>query len=525
LRRRLAFRIGLALCIGAAAILAAAGALNLRLQRAHLTRLVSASADRMAETIRSSTRDGMLRNDADGVHRIIQNIGAQQGIARVRIFNKEGRVRTSTEPAEVGALVDKGAEECYACHQRDRPLESLDRADRVRIFRTDRGERILGIIAPIHNEAQCVAACHAHNQAQRVLGVLDVQLSMASVDESLRASERQLVGALVVTVAAVLVLAGLLLWRMVLSPVDRLTAAMTRVATGDLRTRVAVTSSDEIGAMATSWNAMTDELARARGALQEWNETLERRVAEKTAELQKAHDRMLLVERMASLGKLAAVVAHEINNPLAGIRTYARLLRRRLAGGADPETDRILQMVDTESGRCGDIVGNLLAFSRSTPVHFADEDLAPIVDRCALLLRHQAELLGISLSFATPPGLPRIRCDAAQIEQVILALAMNALEATPSGGRVTVAARADEGEPGVVIEVSDTGCGIAEEVRGRMFEPFFTTKAAGKGVGLGLAVVYGIVTRHRGRIDVDSTVGAGTTFTVRLPLQPPEGEP
>ena len=129
--------------------------------------------------------------------------------------------------------------------------------------------------------------------------------------------------------------------------------------------------------------------------------------------------------------------------------------------------------------------------------------------------------LAVDPSSPTPP-FEQIR---AQIQQMVLALAMNALEATPPGGRVTVAARADAEEPGVLIEVSDTGCGIAEEVRERIFEPFFTTKAAGKGVGLGLAVVYGIVTRHRGRIDVDSTVGAGTTFTVRLPLQPPEGEP
>jgi len=522
--RRLAFRIGLGLCLGAAAILAAAGSWNLRLQRAHLTRLVSASADRIAETIRGSTRDGMLRNDAEGVHRIIRNVADQQGISRIRIFNKEGRIRTSTETGEIGTLVNIGAEECYACHQRDRPLDRLDRADRVRIFRTKQGERILGIIAPIHNEPQCVAACHAHTPAQTVLGVLDVQLSMASVDEALFASERQMTIALVATVAAVLALAGLLLWRMVLGPVERLTRAMSRVTAGDLETRVPVTSSDEIGAMASSWNAMTGELARARGELQEWNETLERRVEEKTAELQRTHERMLVVERMASLGKLAAVVAHEINNPLAGIRTYARLLRRRFAGWADSDTPRILQMIDSESGRCGDIVRNLLAFSRATPARFADEEIAPILDRCALLLRHQAEMLGIDIAFEATPGLPCLHCDAAQIQQVVLALAMNALEATPAGGRVTVTARPDSEAPGIVIAVSDTGCGIAEEDRERIFEPFFTTKAAGKGVGLGLAVVYGIVSRHRGRIDVQSRVGAGTVFTVRLPQRPPEEE-
>ncbi|MCI4354927.1 MAG: ATP-binding protein, partial [Thermoplasmata archaeon] len=272
-------------------------------------------------------------------------------------------------------------------------------------------------------------------------------------------------------------------------------------------------------------NAMTEELARARTALEEWNETLEKRVEDKTAELQRTYERMSAVERMASLGKLAAVVAHEINNPLAGIRTYARLLRRRFAKSADSETDRILQMVDSESGRCGDIVKNLLAFSRSGPALFTEEDLRPVFDRCALLLRHQAEILGVSLTFEVPQDFPRLRCDVAQIEQMVLALAMNAVEATPAGGRVTVTARPEPGSDAVLVVVSDNGCGIAEEDRSRIFEPFFTTKTGGKGVGLGLAVVYGIVTRHGGRIDVQSAVGSGTTFTVRLPLEPPREVP
>jgi two-component system NtrC family sensor kinase len=523
--------MGLGLGLGAAAILWLADQLSLDRQRAQLEDLVALSADRTAETVHRAAHDGMLRNDADGVRRIIENIGAQEGIDRVRIYNKEGRVRVSSVPAEEGTIVDKRSDECIACHSGPQPRAGLERRDRVRMLGGGgQGARILGIITPIYNEPQC-ASCHVHPASQRVLGILDVRLSMAQADAALGASERQMQYGLFATGLAVLLLSFLLLWAFVLRPVKRLRVAMERAGDGDLSVRVPVRSTDEMGGLARSWNVMTEDLQRAREELEGLNRTLEERVEEKTRQLEQTHRQMVVVEKMASLGKLAAVVAHEINNPLAGIRTYARLLRRQFAAGAAApptveqaaETDRILQVVDGEAGRCGDIVRNLLAFSRQSGARLAEEDLTPVVERCRMLLKHQAEMLGVTLETRIGPDLPKVVCDAAQVQQVILALAMNALEATPSDGRVSIEAARDG--DGLKLVVADTGCGIPKEHLDRIFEPFFTTKEAGKGVGLGLAVVYGIVNGHHGRIDVESEPGRGTTFTIRLPARQPEERP
>ena len=531
---RLALRLAVVLSFGAAVILVAAGAWNLASQRRQLTRLVEGQATTVVEVIRGATRESMLRNDSDELSRIVVTLAARDEIDRVRVFDKQGRISHSSVPDEIGHRVDLTAEQCVSCHTERGTLASPGGVARTRIFNRPGEGRMLGLIAPIHNEPACsTASCHAHSPSQTVLGVLDVQLPLARVDSALTASQRQLLVGLVGTVAAVVLLAFLLAWALVLRPIRALTRAAPQLAAGDFGVRVPEDSADELGDLARAWNQMAADLGAAHSELAAWGRRLEERVEEKTRELERTHLNLLRIEKMASLGKLAASVAHELNNPLAGIATYARLLRRRAHEGATDgpadkpaqDLDRILKLVEEEALRCGDIVRNLLLFSRSPGALFAPAELAPITERCVLLVHHQAELSGIEIAVDLPADLPAVECDSSQIQQALLALIINALEATPENGRVTIAAAPAGAGDGIRITVSDTGRGIPPGQLEHVFEPFFTTKEQGTGVGLGLAIVYGIIERHHGRIRVDSPPGGGAVFTIDLPLRQPASAP
>jgi len=240
-------------------------------------------------------------------------------------------------------------------------------------------------------------------------------------------------------------------------------------------------------------------------------------------ELKEAQEQVIAQEKLASLGKLSATIAHEINNPLAAVLTYNRLMIKqnrngRLTPEREEEIARYLSVMESETARCGEIVKNLLAFSRQSKISIENKNINEIVDRTLTLLSHDLGMKGINVVKRIEPALPEIQCDFKQIQQALLNIVGNASEAMVEGGILTVAVKcATEGRT-MEIKISDTGCGIAKKHLKNIFEPFFTTKEEGKGVGLGLSVVYGIVTRHRGAIDVESEPGKGTTFTLRLPL-------
>ncbi|HXM62408.1 MAG TPA: ATP-binding protein [Terriglobales bacterium] len=501
------------------------GYLNIRLHRQHLEAATLASAERVSDVIKRSTTYYMLRNDREGLYHSIQTIADEPGMIKVRIFDREGTISYSTDPAEVSHVLDKTAEACYGCHTQSQPLARLDRPDRFRIYRNGVGQRVLGIITPIENQLACSnAACHAHPDSQQVLGVLDVNLSLAKTDVQLAESSARMLS---YTTGAMLIVAAFswsFVWRVVGKPIKALKNGTEHLSRGELGYQIEERSHDEVGNLAHSFNGMSLQLRAANEEIVTWTKTLEDRVELKTNELKRAHDHVLHVEKMASIGKMAAVVAHEVNNPLSGILTYAKLIRKWVASGQAEHEKRedamqCLELVAAESRRCGDLVKNLLTLSRTAPMNVQCTDLYAVIDRCLLLVRHQFELAGIQLQPNLADDLPRVPCDPAQMEQVFLALIMNAIDAMPRGGNLWIEARLSHDETEINIRVRDDGAGIAPDILPQIFEPFLTTKETGHGVGLGLAISRGIVERHNGRIEVESELGRGTTFTVTLPAQ------
>jgi len=499
------------------------GYLTIRLQRQHLEAATLLSAERITNIIRRNTSDYMLRNDRDGLHHAISAMASEPGVIRLRVFDRQGHISYSSDPSEINRAVDKDAEACYGCHAHQQTLTHLDRPDRFRVYRAQ-GQRVLAIISPIENQPECSnAACHAHPDSQQILGVLDTHLSLARTDQQLAEGSWRMLACDALAMAAIAFLSFVFIRRVVDRPLKALQAGTQKLSAGALGYQIEIHSKDQIGDLAESFNLMSLQLRAANEQLVSWGRTLEDRVEQKTRELRRAHDEVLHVETMASVGKMAAVVAHEINNPLSGILTYSKLLKKwvdknQVGGEKKQEAQECLDLISSESRRCGDLVKNLLTFSRQAPMNVQPTDINRVVEQCTMLLRPNLKIAAIDLHSTLADGLPRLHCDPSQIEQVLLAVIVNAVDAMPKGGNLWIDSRLGDDGSHVVLTVRDDGSGIPPEVLPKIFEPFVTTKENGHGTGLGLAVSRGIVERHSGKISIESEVGKGTTVTITLPV-------
>lgn len=485
------------------------------------------SSLRTSDIIKRSAHYSMLLNRREDTYHIIKTIGTEPGVHGIRIYDKRGIATFSTDSAEVGHRVDMRAEACNVCHLDDGPPISPNRDELTRIFPAQKGYRVLGTITPIYNESSCAAVnCHPSPSDQTVLGVLDVMLSLEETDAIVEESYQLQYLSSFILIVIIASISGIFLLILVKRPVKKLTQGTQEIIKGNLKHRINVQTRDEIGMLARSFNKMTDELERARTEIMDWTQTLESRVAQKTEELQRAQNHLIHVEKMASLGKLAATVTHEINNPIEGILTYAKLLKKKLIKEHLPtetqeEIQSELSLIADEASRCGSIVNNLLLFARRDIGSFRECDVRVIAEKSLKLIEHHLEIHDVRLEKKIGEEPAVIQCDPDEIEQALLALEINAIDAMPDGGTLGFEMFISPDKEILTLIVRDNGIGIPQEHLSSIFEPFFTTKEVSKATGLGLAVVFGIVERHFGKIRVESKEGFGSTFTIELPLHPP----
>jgi two-component system NtrC family sensor kinase len=308
--------------------------------------------------------------------------------------------------------------------------------------------------------------------------------------------------------------------RRISRPLKTLEDAARQIADGDFTRDVVVHAPAEIEDLAQSINRMARKLDAEKSELEAWGTTLENRVRERTDEIRRIHSQLFRSEKLASLGKLAAGVAHEINNPLTGILANSSLILEDL-DASDPRREDV-EIIVKETIRCREIVKRLLDFARQTKPQKKLTDVNILIEAIILLVRNQTSFRNIVITTRLAEKLPQILCDSDQIQQVFINIILNAAEAMTAGGSLTISSSLSREADFVTIEIIDTGPGIPEEQRERIFDPFFTTKE--HGTGLGLSISYGIVEQHGGEIGVESAAGRGSTFTVRLPVHPRETE-
>jgi two-component system, NtrC family, sensor kinase len=526
--RRLGPKLILSLVAPFIAMSSISGYLSFRSQKRQLIETMVLGADQLSRSITSATWHAMLNDDRQSAYEIMRVIAHKQGVDRIRMFNREGELVFSTDTKEPLTSAHQSSAVCAGCHGPGLAREKRSKEQRVRYTTSPQGVKTINVVTPIYNEPSCSnASCHAHRTATKVLGVVDVALRLDPVEAGTRAITEQaiLLTLLEISFGAALVIA--FTRRFVGTPIRQLIAGTKAVSAMELDRPLAISRrSRELDELVDSFNCMRERLRVAVAELNEMQQTLENKVADRTAQLQAAQRKLVQTDRLASLGQLAASVAHEINNPISGVLNLSMLLERIMVGGQFPagrqeEFRRYLAQISAETARIGRIVSDLLAFSRSSKPQRAPADLNRLVRTTVGLTQHKLKLINADVVLQLQQDLPLVECDASQIQQVILNLILNGAQAMQArdGGRLTIRTRLLADGNKVELAVDDTGEGIAQENIQKIFDPFFTTKAEGKGVGLGLTVLYGIVHNHDGEVEVRSERNAGTTFTVILPLK------
>jgi two-component system NtrC family sensor kinase len=411
-------RIGLKLIIAVGAItifiIGVFAYLSISAQTDALISQAGVHANKVSEAIKNSALTSMLQNKKDEVHAIIDTVAHEPSIMEIRIFNKDGAVSFSSRKEVIGTMVDKRAESCYACHTENAPLQRLSIDERMRIYKISPGTpRILAVINPIYNGPSCYeAACHAHTKDQTVLGVLDIKMDLTDVDRQIKDSKFRLILFAVIAIVALSLFIAYFVRTWISKPVRELVKATDQVSSGNFNYTIDNLGKDELGILAKSFNKMTKNLAEARLQL-------------------------VQSDKMASLGRLAAAVAHEINNPLTAVLTYSSFLQKRIKD--NPEVQEDLGVIVRETIRSREIVKSLLDFARPSVPRKQNADLNRILKSAIEVVATQLLLKHIELDANLDASLPEVTVDANQMQQVFINLLVNAADAIgDNGGTISV---------------------------------------------------------------------------------------
>jgi two-component system NtrC family sensor kinase len=471
----------------------------------------------------------MLTNDRDDLQNTLDVINTLPGIEDVNMYDKNENLVYSAFASDP---TGHNNPDCKVCHSdlntmfsaKEKTFKIISLDSKCEMSQKDYNYRLLLIKSPILNETSCyTSACHAHSANEEVLGSFVIRIPLEDLDHSIQKTsiEFYLMAGL-----TTLILATFLLFitrRKIKTPLNEIIKASDAVSKGDKSTRLEIKPNqlNDIRLVSLAFNEMLDNLQDAADELQEWSQQLEDKVQQKSEELSQIQNELIHIERIASIGRLSSSVAHEINNPLSGVLTYTKLVHKQLNGvkleeGVKSPMLKYLKIIEEETKRCGDIVKSLLDFSRKDQQSFEDIHLHKILTDVQMLLDHQMKMENIVFSVDLSGQNDLINCNENQIKQACVAILLNATEAIQENGEIAMKTSSPS-KDFVKLEISDNGVGIVPEDLPHIFEPFFSAKGKTNGVGLGLAIVHGIITNHHGKIEVVSESGKGTTVSMTLP--------
>lgn len=497
----------------------------------HLKTIILQNGNNIGSMVEGSLYHSMLENDKAELQNTLDIINTMEGIDEVNMYDKHGNLAYSSFPPGAEGHSDPNCINCHASNneffpRKEKAYQIVDVGHECIMNANAPDYRYLLIRSPILNERTCyTAACHAHSKEEEVLGSLIIKVPLKNFDNAMQESSTQFY---LLAGLSTLLLMGLFVFftnRNIRKPLSKIIYASELVATGNHDTRLPVKKNqlEDIKMVSFAFNKMLDNLQTVNKELENWSQQLEYKVRKKTEELGAAQKELIHVERIASLGKLSSSVAHEINNPLSGVLTYTKLVNKQLRnqqmdGQAQQNMLKYLDIIEKETKRCGDIVKGLLDFSRRDQQNAYPQHLHKILGETYDLLEHQMEMAHIVFTKHFEAKKDIVQCTENQIKQACVAIIQNASEAITENGEIQFRTLNPDDQH-IQIDFIDNGIGIAPEDIPHLFEPFFSAKQKTSGIGLGLAIVHGIVQSHQGKISVDSEPGKGTKISILLPLK------